>query len=123
MEILCTQAITRVKTYPKVKDYDIRFVIRENYKKRIGRKFLFFPVYETPHDAVVRWWSGDYFCPVSEFNHKELFIEDGEFFRKPHCRIFMNDKSSKDVYFETIDELDIYINRLKGHLDGGLIFD
>lgn len=117
MEILFLQSLTKVRVYPKVKDYDIKFVIRKNYKKRIGRKFLFFPVYEAPHDAVVKWWSGDYFCPVSKFKHKELFIEDGELFRKPHCRIFMNDKSYKDVYFETIEELDKYVEKLKSMSD------
>lgn len=113
MEIIYNHAITRVVAYPKIADYSLNFSIVNDYKKVVGRKLLIFPIYSAPHDAIVKWWSGDYYCAVIDFKHHELFVENGILFRKPHYRIFLSDKSHKDVYFETVDELNKAIEEFK----------
>jgi len=53
--IIFNSNITRVSVFPKYKpnrfECSLKFV--ENYKKKVGSKFLFFPVYEIVPQAVI----------------------------------------------------------------------
>lgn len=87
--------------------------IVKNFRKKVGRKFLFFPIYENIGECVVTWWSEEFYSTAKDFKHSKIFLENGKFYHKPHCSIYMNDKSSKDVYFNTVEELEKYVYELK----------
>ena len=113
MDILYVHGITKVSVFNKIKDWESKFEIVKSFKRKVGKKFLFFPIYEDLGEWVVTWWSGKFVSTVKDFKHSEMFIEDGVFYHKPHCSIYMNNKSRKDVYFETVEELNKYVYELK----------
>ena len=124
MKILYTNAISEVFVKPKSSFIPNRSIVR-NYKKRIGRKFLFIPIYEIIPEAVINWWDDEFVCTVDEFNEKKgrgytflcknenSFIENENFYLYPHCVIVMNNGSKHSVFFDTVEELDEYIKDLK----------
>lgn len=113
--IIFNSNITRVSVYPKYRIKNGRYRIERNYKNKIGQKFLIFPVYEIIKAAVIyRGWSSDILVSkLEDFVSDEFYFEDDLIYEKPNCVIFMNDKSSHTKYFETVDELNAYIDELK----------
>jgi hypothetical protein len=120
MAILFNHSISRVNVLPKYQPFrfECSLSIVRNFKKKVGRKYWFFPVYEIIPVAVVRT-SGlfedqeKFLCELKDFESKYYYFEDDEVYKKPHCTICMNDKSHKDVYFETVEELNAYVDELK----------
>jgi hypothetical protein len=121
MAILFNHSITRVNVHPKYQPnrFECSLSIERDFKYKIGRKYLFFPIYEIIPAAVVRT-SGlfedrqGFVCELKDFKSEYYYFgEDDTLYEKPHCTICMNDKSSKQVHFDTVDELNAYVNELK----------
>ena len=113
MDILYIHGITKVSVFRKFRCWELRLKIVKNFRKKVGRKFLFFPIYEDLGECVVNHWSENFVSTVEEFKSTEVFIEDGVFYYKPHCSIYMNNNSKKNIYFEKVEELNKYVNELK----------
>jgi hypothetical protein len=120
MAILFNHAITRVNVHRKHKPlrYECSLSVERDFKYKVGRKYLFFPVYETIPVAVVRNAGlfedrDEFVCELKDFKSDYYYFEDDVLYEKPHCSIFMNDKSSRDVHFDTVEELNNYIEILK----------
>ncbi len=118
--IIFTSNITKVNVFPKYqpRSYESTLAYRENYKKRVGTKFLIFPVYEIVPHAVVREAglfdsTEEFVCDLKDFKSDYYYFEDGVLYEKPHCTIYMNDRSSKDVHFESVDWLNVYVEEIK----------
>jgi hypothetical protein len=60
---------------------------------------------------VQRLWEEP--IPIEDAKWNSSYIEDDEIYYKPHCIIYMTDKSNKEVYFETEEELTKYVDELK----------
>jgi hypothetical protein len=106
-----THAITSISVFPKSENYSRRVYSR---KKRIGWDWRsIIPIYETKY-YVYNWWSDEKISTVEEYNSiaKKSYVEDNIVYHKPHCRIFMNDKTNQDVFFETEGELYAYVENL-----------
>ncbi len=118
--IIFNSNITRISIHQKYKPHRFECSLRyvENYKKRIGRKFLFFPVYEIVPHAVINTGGvfsseEEFVCELKDYKSDYYYFEDGVLYEKPHCNIRMNDGSNKDVHFETVEELTKFVNNLK----------
>ncbi len=118
--IIFNSNIARVAIHKKYRpnSFECSLVCRENYKKRVGRKFLFFPVYEIVPQAVIN--RGGVFdateelvCELKDFKSDYYYFEDGVLYEKPHCTIYMNDGSNREVHFDTVDELMKLVEDLK----------
>ena len=121
MAILFNHSITRVNVHPKYKPhrFECSLSIVRDFKHKVGRKYLFFPVYEIIPIAVVRT-SGlfedrqGFVCELKDFKSEYYYFgEDDVLYEKPHCTICMNDKSTKQVHFGTVEELNSYVDELK----------
>ena len=93
-------------------------IVLNNFKRKIGTKYLVIPIYEIVPNAVIdehAGFSGEYYCTVEEFNQtsEKSYIEDNKIYYKPHCTIFFGMKGYQDVYFKTVEELNNYVEDLK----------
>lgn len=120
MAILFNHAITRIGVHPNYQPnrFECSLTLVENFKKRVGTKYWIFPIYEIIPQAVVRskgLFSDrcEFVCELKDFKSKYYYFKDGQIYEKPHCTIHMNDKSSRKVHFETVDELNAYVEDLK----------
>jgi hypothetical protein len=118
--IIFTSNITKVNVFPKYqpRSYESTLAYRQNVKKRVGTKFLVFPVYEIVPHAVIREeglfnTTEEFYCDLKEFKSDYYYFEDGVLYEKPHCTIYMNDRSSKEVHFESVDVLNAYVEEIK----------
>jgi len=118
--IIFNSNITRVSVFPKYKpnrfECSLKFV--EDYKKKVGSKFLFFPVYEIVPQAVINtggvFDSGEEFvCELKDYKSDYYYFEDGVLYEKPHCTIYMNDGSNREVHFDKVDGLIKFVEGLK----------
>ena len=79
---------------------------------------MFFPIYEIHDKGVVEEgaFSDNKFYTMEEFSKwKKTYIEDDKFYLKPHCRIFFANNANEDVFFETVEELNKYVDELKNN--------
>ena len=118
MNIIFNNAISNVRVFPKNKDFNTGLKVVNNYKRKIGTKYLVIPIYEIVPNAVVDRWAGfepGYYSTVEEFNQtsEKCYIEDNTIYYKPHCTIFFGIKGYQDVYFKTVEELNNYVEDLK----------
>lgn len=112
--IIFNHAISNIRVYPKIIDWESSYRLVTNFKLRTGYKFLVIPVYKNIPKAITKGWlSEDFVCDANEFKHNRLFIEDDIIYVRPHCTIFLNNKSYQDVYFDTVDELNSYVDEIK----------
>ena len=123
MVILFNHSITRVNVHPKHEPhrFECSLSIERNFKHKVGRKYLIFPVYEIIPVAVVRtsglWEDRQGFvCELKDFKSEYYYFESDVLYEKPHCTICMNDKSSKQVHFGTVGELNAYVMSLNQKL-------
>jgi hypothetical protein len=112
MNIIFTGAISNVRVYPKIENYDLSYVIKKNVKVVVGRKFLVIPIFKNIPNAIVQRWDHEFVSSVEDFKGVKSFIEDDTFYYKPHCRIFFGN-GKQEVFFETIEELNHYVDDLK----------
>jgi hypothetical protein len=112
MNIIFNSAISNVRVYSKIENYDISYEVKKNFKVVVGRKFLIIPIFKTIPNAVVNHWNNKFICSVEDFKGVKSFIEDDTIYYKPHCKIFFGN-GSQEIFFETIEELDKYVNDLK----------
>ncbi len=120
MNIIFHRAITNIRVYPKSENWDLNWhhKVVYNYKRKIGRKFLFFPIYEIHDKGVVEEgaFSDNKFYTMEEVSKwKKTYIENDKFYLKPHCTIFYGHKSNEDVFFETVEELNKYVDNIKNN--------
>lgn len=120
MNIIFHRAISNVRVYPKSENWDLNWhhKVVYNYKRKIGRKFLFFPIYEIHDKGVVEEgaFSDNKFYTMEEVSKwKKTYIENDKFYLKPHCTIFYGHKGSQDIFFETVEELNKYVDDIKNH--------
>jgi hypothetical protein len=121
MAILFNHAITRVNVHPKYKPlrFECSLSIERDFKKKIGVKYWFFPIYEIIPAAVVRNAGlfhdyDEFVCELKDFESEYYYFgEDDVLYEKPHCTICMSDKSSKEIHFDTVEELNAYVDELK----------
>jgi hypothetical protein len=120
MAILFNHSITRVNVHPKHEPhrFECSLSIERNFKHKVGSKYLIFPVYETIPVAVVRNAGlfedrQGFVCELKDFKSEYYYFEDDVLYEKPHCTICMNDKSSKQIHFGTVGELNAYVDELK----------
>lgn len=108
--IVFNHAITKIRVYLKLEN-DNRVVY--NKKIRIGWKWGIIPVYKT-EKWVRRFWSDKDISSIEDYNKisTESYVEGDTVYYKPHCDIYLNDKSKYSKYFETEDELQEYVNEL-----------
>ena len=114
-QILLNHAITKVTVCPKYSPWDSHLTIVKNFKKRVGRKLLIFPIYEIVPEAVTHWWTEEFICEskdLPEYRSK-LYVEDGVIYENPFCHIYMNDQSSEKIYFSSAEKLNEYVETLK----------
>jgi hypothetical protein len=116
MKILFNSNISEVRVFQKAKYYSsLCFGLG---KRKIGRRFGIFPVYEKC-SALFYDWGGDYWGELEDYNSldRKTYVEvvdgEGRFYYKPHCTIYLNGGTHHEVYFETVDELTEYVNELK----------
>jgi hypothetical protein len=115
MKILLNNSITKVIVYKKCVDQYSHLSIESDFKIKIGRKWFIFPVYETIPSAVMRWgWSKkEFVSSVEDFKDEKRYIENGEIYFYPHCTFYMNDGSKEDMYFQTEENLLLYIKQFQ----------
>ena len=118
--IIFTSNITKIQVFPKYrpKIYESSLAYRKDYKKRVGTKFLFFPVYEIVPHAVIHEGglfnsTEEFECDLKDFKSDYYYFEDGVLYENPHCTIYMNDRSSKEVHFESVEVLNAYVEEIK----------
>jgi hypothetical protein len=111
--IIFNHAISNIRVYPKVEDWLTNYKVVNDFKLRVGYKFFIIPVYKIIPKAVVRGLAWEFVCDTNEFKHDRLFIEDDKFYYRPHCTIFLNNKSHQDVYFDSVEELNSYVDEIK----------
>jgi hypothetical protein len=118
--IIFNSNIARVTIFRKRSPHKFECSLKlvENFKKKVGRKFLFFPVYEIIQEAVVNTGgvfsdTREFVCELKDYKSDYYYFEDGVLYEKPHCVIHTNDKHSKEVHFETVEELEKFVDELK----------
>jgi hypothetical protein len=115
MRIVFSSNITEVVIFgEKALRWDTSLILRKG-KRKIGTKFLIFPIYEQIEGLFYRY-SEEYWGTIEEYNksYSNRFVTpDGKFYYKPHCRIHMNNGQYNEVFFETVEELNEYVNELK----------
>jgi hypothetical protein len=118
--IIFNSNIARVTIHLKYQPHTFESSLElvKNFKKKIGRKFLFFPVYEIIPEAVVNTGgvfldTREFVCELKDYKSDYYYFEDGVLYEKPHCVIHTNDKHSKEVHFKTVDELRKFVDELK----------
>ena len=118
--IIFNSNISKVNVFPKYRPncFESRLAYRKDFKKRVGTKFLIFPVYEIVPHAVIREvglfdTTEEFVCELKDFKSDYYYFEDGVLYEKPHCTIYMNDRSSKDVHFESVEVLNSYVEEIK----------
>ena len=114
MKIILNNSITKVIVYKKCVDQYSNLSIENNFKRKIGRKWFIFPVYEIIPSAVVKygWSNKEFICSVENFKNDKRYIENGEIYFLPHCTFHMNDGSKEDMYFQTEENLLLYIKQI-----------
>ena len=112
--IIFTSNIVSIRSFPKHKDSWPRYHVVRNFKKRVGYKFLIFPVYEIVEAAVLYspWTTPRYHCELKDFESDTSYFENDILYDKPHCDIKTNDGKNSSKYFETVEELDNFVNDL-----------
>ena len=117
MKIVFNSNITEVRVFP---DRSLRFdtsLYLGKGRVKIGTKFGIFPVYKRV-EGLFHSWSQNYWGTIEEYNKeysKNRFVTpEGEFYYKPHCSIHMNNGKFHDVFFDTDEELNKYVDELKG---------
>jgi hypothetical protein len=120
MAILFNHSITRVNVHPKYQPFrfECSLSIERDFKMRVGRKYLFFSVYKIIPVAVVRNTGlfhdhNEFVCELKDFKSDYYYFESDVLYEKPHCTICMNDKSSKQIHFNTVGELNAYVEDIK----------
>jgi hypothetical protein len=118
MNIIFNNAISNIRVLPKNENWNTNLIVLNNFKRKIGTKYLVIPIYEIVPNAVIdkhASFSGEYYCTVEEFNQtsEKSYIEGNTIYYKPHCTIFFGTKGYQDVFFKTIEELNLYVDKLK----------
>jgi hypothetical protein len=118
MNIIFNHSISNVRVFPKNEKWNTSLIVLNNFKRKIGTKYLIIPIYEIVPNAVIdehAGFSGEYYCTVEEFNQtsEKCYIEDDTIYYKPYCTIFYNNKGHEDIFFETVEELNLYVGELK----------
>jgi hypothetical protein len=118
MNIIFNNAISNIRVLPKNENWNTNLIVLNNFKRKIGTKYLVIPIYEIVPNAVIdehAGFSGEYYCTVEEFNQtsEKSYIEGNTIYYKPHCTIFFGTKGYQDVFFKTIEELNLYVDKLK----------
>jgi hypothetical protein len=111
MKILFSNNITEIRVYEKARHYsDLVF---GTGKRKIGTKWGIFPIYEKI-EGLFYHWSNDYWGTVEEYNTQiDTFYEDGLFYKKPCCEIHLCSGQLHTKYFETVEELHKYVDKIK----------
>lgn len=113
MNILFNHAISNIRVYPKREAWDTSYKLVHNFKLRVGYKFLIIPTYKKIPKAVIKgFWHEDFVCSADDFNHPKIYLVDETFYYKPHCTLFLNNKSYQDVFFNTVEDLNKYVEDL-----------
>jgi hypothetical protein len=112
MKIILNNSITKIIVYKKC-EYCYPLSIENNFKRKIGKKWFIFPVYEIIPSAVVRWYDHSFVCSTEDFKSDKIYIEDGKIYYYPHCTFHMNDGSKEDMYFQTEENLLLYIKQFQ----------
>ena len=75
MKILLNNSITKVIVYKKC-EYCYPLSIESNFKRKIGKKWFIFPVYDIIPSAVVKWgWSKkEFVSSVEDFKNDKRYI-------------------------------------------------
>lgn len=97
--------ISRVNVFPKYKEWERQ--IRE-----VTFRSGFLWLKKTTKLCVCSWASD---TPVDEWiaERPRYYIEDNELFIKPHVTIIYVDGKWRDEFFETLDELNTYVDQIK----------
>jgi hypothetical protein len=106
--IVFNHAITSITVHPKI--VSGRYYV--GYTRRGGNRFLSF-IFPGEKVLSVLEYYNNFVSEVDEFTHRCYYVEGEMVYHKPHCVIYMNDDSNKEVYFETVEELENFINDLK----------
>jgi len=117
MKILFGQGIVRAKVHIKkeVDSYECSHRVVRNYKRRIGYKFLIFPIYEIIEAAVVRdgWSSVEYYCDLKDYVRNDYYFENDILYSYPYCYIELMNGKYEEVYFKNEELLKEFVERLK----------
>jgi hypothetical protein len=118
MDIIFNHSISNIRVFHKIRNWNTSLIVLNNFKRKIGTKYLIIPVYEIVPNAVIDEYasfSGEFYCTVEEFNKtsEKCYIEDDTIYYKPYCTIFFGIKGHKDIFFETVEELNLYVEELK----------
>lgn len=128
--IIFTNSIKNVRVYKKCRLWDTNYKVHKQFKRKIGRKYLIFPVYDIVENVVVKTnglfdTQEEYHSTVDEYNKtsKYSYIENDIIYEKPHCRIWFGDKSYEEKYFDSVAELDDFIETYIMPIGNALIID
>lgn len=114
--VIFNHAITRIVIHKKMKYWGFgSYRINTDFKIKVGTKFGIFPKYEkiTCVTIMSGLFEDEFYSTIEDFKHDFLYIEDNVIYEKPNCTIVMNDGKSKDMYFDTDEELEQYVEKLK----------
>jgi hypothetical protein len=86
-------------------------------KVQVGTKFLkLIPVYETKTGVFEHeFMQGDkYISTAEEYNrtHKSSYCDGEDVYKKPHVEIVMSNNTTITKYFETVAEMDAFVESL-----------
>jgi hypothetical protein len=113
MNIIFNHAITNVRVHPKLEAWYTSYKLIHNYKRRIGYKFLLIPIYEKIPKAIIKgFWPEEFVCSADEFNHSKIYLDGETFYYKPHCTLWLNNKSNQEIFFDTVEDLNKYVDNL-----------
>lgn len=118
MKILFGQGIVRVKAHVKreVDSWECSHRVVRNFKKQIGTKFLFRPIYEIVEAAVVKvdiWGDLHFYCDLKDYNRKDYYFENDILYAYPYCCIELTSGKFEEVYFKDEEQLKEFVERLK----------
>jgi hypothetical protein len=109
--IIFNHAICKITVHPKSENENREVV---TLTKRAGwewKGLIPYPILER-NKFVKRFWSDKIISSVDKYDEKNSYVDGNNVYYKPHCVIYLVDRSNKEVYFETIGEMETYVTEL-----------
>jgi hypothetical protein len=109
MKILFNNNISEVRVYEKSlhrSGYEITWG-----KILVGRKFGIVPIFKKVY-GLFSWH--EYIGTIEDYcKDNKMYFENGEFYYKPFCQIWLNNGKCHELFFDTVEELSNYVDELK----------
>ena len=115
MKVIFTNNIVSVNVVEKSRHH--AFVSGCEYRTKlrcIRYKWGFIPVEFKNVEGFYCVFSGEFRGTMDDYiREHEVYLENGTLYTKPFCRVNTCNGGYDDVYFNTVDELRVYVENLK----------